>query len=88
MPNHIEVLTQSDLEQIHKGTMQVMNEIGVAFPHQPAVDIFNHNGFRVDGEVVYFDESQLMSLLDNVPALSCMLATLNAVSRSEQAHLF
>ena len=43
-----DVLSAMDLERIHDGTLRVLEEVGVRFPSERALDVLEANGCRVD----------------------------------------
>ena len=51
---HFELLTKSQIEQIHEATLEIMERIGIDFRHPPALDILAHGGAKVDGSRVFF----------------------------------
>ncbi|MGD8622534.1 MAG: trimethylamine methyltransferase family protein [Anaerolineales bacterium] len=63
-----EPLSVSDIEAIHAGTMKILSQTGIGFPHEDALEIFKKQGYRVEDEVVYFEEDQLIALLEKVPS--------------------
>ena len=64
----IELLSASDLEGIHKATMDILQDIGIRFPHPEALEIFKKNGFKVDGQLVFFEEDQVMDRIKDIPS--------------------
>ncbi len=62
-----EFLSPEDVEEIHKTSMKVMENVGVSFPHEDAIAIFEEHGFKTDGEKVFFEEQQVMDALASVP---------------------
>jgi trimethylamine--corrinoid protein Co-methyltransferase len=62
-----EFLSAEDIETIHKTSMQVMENVGVKFPHDEAIALFDEHGFKTDGQKVYFTEQQVMDALASVP---------------------
>ena len=62
------MLGQSDIERIHKTSMQVLAEIGVLFPNQEALAIFEKHGVKVDGQKVFLTEDQVMEAIAQAPA--------------------
>ena len=48
--NRIEVLSQSELEKLKNGTLQILSDIGIYFPSEKALKIFEENGANVDWE--------------------------------------
>ncbi len=62
-----EFLSPDDVEEIHKTSMKVMEQVGVKFPHEGVLELFDKHGFRTEGEKVFFEERQVMDALDSVP---------------------
>jgi len=62
------LLGQSDIERIHRTSMQVLAEIGVLFPNQEALAIFEKHGVKVDGQKVFLTEDQVMEAIAQAPA--------------------
>jgi trimethylamine--corrinoid protein Co-methyltransferase len=44
-----------------------MASVGVSFPHQEALAVFEQHGYKVDGQKVHFEERQVMDALASVP---------------------
>jgi hypothetical protein len=42
------LLTQAELETLKRGTLHVLNEVGVYFPSRTALEIFAEHGAQVD----------------------------------------
>ena len=55
------------LAQIHQATIRVLRKTGMRFLHPKAVELFQENGFRTAGDVVYFTEEQLMHYVSMAP---------------------
>ena len=64
----IELLSGSDLEGIHKATMDILQGTGIRFPHPEALEIFQKNGFKVDGQLVFFQEDQVLDKIKDIPS--------------------
>jgi len=62
-----EFLSPNDVEKIHETSMKVMEHVGVKFPHEDVLELFEEHGFRTDGEKVFFEEQQVMDALASVP---------------------
>ena len=60
-------LTQDDLAKIHRASLRILAEAGVAFPGGPALNLFRDHGFRTAGDKVFIDEAQLSKALATVP---------------------
>ena len=65
--NWCEFLSPSDIQAIHNTSMKLLEEIGILFPEESALEIFRSNGFKVEGKKVYFSEKQVMGAVENVP---------------------
>ncbi|MGD2177039.1 MAG: trimethylamine methyltransferase family protein, partial [Anaerolineae bacterium] len=65
--NWCEFLSPDEVEQIHRTSMQVMEEVGVNFPDEEALAVFEQHGLKTDGEKVFFKEQQVMDALASVP---------------------
>lgn len=65
--NWCEFLSSEDIEEIHKTSMQVMENVGVSFPDADAIAVFDEHGLKTEGEKVFFEEQQVMDALATVP---------------------
>ena len=65
----IELLSASDLDGIHDATMDLLQGTGIRFPHPEVLEIFKKNGFKVDGQLVFFQEDQVMGKIKDIPSL-------------------
>ncbi len=63
-----ELLSTSDLEAIHQATMRILHEVGIRFPHQEALDIFKQHGFRVEDQLVFLEDKQVMDAIKDIPS--------------------
>ena len=54
-------------QMIHEATMQIMAEVGVMFDNDRAIEILKENGIKVEGNVAYFTEEQVMKYVDMAP---------------------
>jgi len=61
------VLSHSDIEQIHRTSMRLLADVGVLFPSDEALAIFEAHGVATDGHCVYLREQQVMAAVDMVP---------------------
>src|SRR3990172_9237148 len=67
LKNWCEFLSPSDIQAIHDTSMKLLNEVGILFPEESAVQIFRDHGFKVEGRKVFFNEEQVMGAVKNVP---------------------
>lgn len=52
------------VEAIHKNTLKILDEIGIAFLDEEALEFMKSKGIRVKGNRAYFTEKQVMDALD------------------------
>ncbi len=62
-----ELLSATDMEQIHKTSMKLLAEVGVDFACEEVLLAFQKFGVRTDGSRVYLVEDQVMKALETVP---------------------
>jgi trimethylamine--corrinoid protein Co-methyltransferase len=62
-----ELLTTEDMEQIHRTSMRLLAEVGVAFAQDDALAVLRKHGVRIDGGRAYPSEDQVMDALKSVP---------------------
>ncbi|MFK7803819.1 MAG: trimethylamine methyltransferase family protein [Anaerolineae bacterium] len=63
-----ELLTEEQLELVHDKSMQILEEGGIAFIYEPALEIFRQHGLKIEGDVVYFDREFVMETLALAPS--------------------
>ena len=63
-----EFLSPTDIQAIHDTSMKLLGEIGILFPQNDALEVFEKHGFIVDGHKVFFKEDQIMDAIKNVPS--------------------
>jgi trimethylamine:corrinoid methyltransferase-like protein len=76
----MDYISDAEVEQIHQATLSVLNEVGVRFPLQRALDTFAAAGARVDFDtrVVKIDADLLMDTLAKAPRFYTMGGRENA----------
>ena len=55
---------QEIVELLHQNSLRILNEIGIAFLSDSALELLKKNGVRVEGNRAYFTEEQVMNALD------------------------
>lgn len=55
---------QEIVELIHKNTLRILEELGIAFLTEESRETLRKNGVRVEGERAYFTEKQVMDALE------------------------
>lgn len=66
----INILTEQQVDAIHKGTLEVLEKTGVVFDHEKALKLFEKNGCKVDYDKkrVYFPPKLVEECLQQSPA--------------------
>ncbi|MEA1964071.1 MAG: trimethylamine methyltransferase family protein [Candidatus Aerophobetes bacterium] len=66
----LEILTEEQLEEIHRGTLEILENTGIVFHHEKALKLFNKNGCKVDFEKrrVYFPPGLVEESLHKCPS--------------------
>ncbi|NOY07563.1 MAG: trimethylamine methyltransferase [Spirochaetes bacterium] len=56
------------LDTIHNHTLELLHDTGIRFSGEKALAVFKKNGFRIDNEMVFFEEKDIRKALKTVPA--------------------
>ncbi len=72
--SYFEVLSDSDMEQIHEATLLVMETTGLDLLYQPAVELLSKAGARVEGSRVFFPRKLVEESVGKAPELFCLHA--------------
>ena len=71
----VNLLDEEAVQLIHRRSMEVLSEIGIAFYDDEAVSILKANGVRVDEDsIAYFDEDTVMHFVKMAPSSFTQLA--------------
>jgi len=62
-----EMLSTADIQRIHDSSMELLSNVGVRFPYEPALAAFREHGVRTEDQRVYLTEEQVMRTLADVP---------------------
>jgi trimethylamine--corrinoid protein Co-methyltransferase len=68
MQNRLQPLKSDQIQIIHNACMRILNTVGVSFKEPEAIEIFKRNGFKIDGDKVFFEETQVLKALETVPS--------------------
>jgi len=60
-------LSTQNMEKIHGAAMDLLKTTGVSFNDEEALEIFKPNGHRVEGKIVFFEESDIKKALKTAP---------------------
>ena len=55
------------LDQIHNYSLKLLKETGIRFPNKEALEIFKRYGFKIEGEMVFFQQQDIEKALETVP---------------------
>ena len=58
---------EKKIQMIHQATMEIMQDVGVRIHNERAIQIFKDNGIRVEGNIAYFTEEQVMEWVKKAP---------------------
>lgn len=68
------LLDDAEIRKIHSAAMEILEKTGIEFQLEKAVALFKRHGFRVDGNVVFFTEEQVMEAVKAAPRTFTMTA--------------
>ena len=64
-----------NVKKIHEASMQILNKTGMKFYHPDALEILKNHGIKVDGNVAYFTEDQIMEWVRKAPSTAPLYAS-------------
>ena len=67
MKKYEQFIAKEDIELIHENTIRILENVGVKFEHEEALEIFRKHGMRVEGDVVYMGAKDVRAALSTVP---------------------
>ena len=62
-----EVLNEDGVELIHQASMEILEEVGIDFRDDEALDMWRRTGAKIDGQTVYLDRNLVMELVSSTP---------------------
>ncbi len=71
---YFEILSESDVEQIHEASLQVMGRVGLDIYYPPALKLLSMAGARVDGNRVFFSKKLVETQIKKAPEQFCLHA--------------
>jgi trimethylamine---corrinoid protein Co-methyltransferase len=66
--DRLKPLNDEHVAFIHDNTVKILSETGMHFPSKEARYIFAKHGFKIEGEIVYFNENNVQKALESVPS--------------------
>ena len=64
MYDRIQTYSAEELNKIHDASIDLLETVGVRFDDYEAIHLFKSNGFKVDGQIVFFAEKNIRRALD------------------------
>lgn len=55
-------------EVIHRSSLKILETTGICLHHPHALELCRQSGFRVDGDMVFFESQRLMNLISQAPS--------------------
>lgn len=68
MYDRMQTLSREEMSRIHDASMDLLQNVGIAFNESEALEIFRKNGFKVDDKKVFFTEEQVMKAVQSAPS--------------------
>ncbi len=68
MYERMHLLSKEDFDKLHRATLEIYKDVGVAFHETEALEIFSRSGARVDGNVVFIGEDLVDKALQSAPS--------------------
>ncbi|MCG8473337.1 MAG: trimethylamine methyltransferase family protein [Desulfobacterales bacterium] len=65
--SEVKVLSPEEMDRVHQGSLKVLEETGVVFHSDEALEIFKENDFKVEGKTVFFSATQVEKALEQAP---------------------
>lgn len=65
--SNFKLVNKSDLQRIHKETIAVLEQTGINFHSEEALEIFKKNGAKTKGQIVYISGEMLEKAINSIP---------------------
>lgn len=66
--SRIKFLSENDMDRIHESSLKVLEETGIVYHHEEAVEHFRKHGAKVDGKHVYIPRAMVEQALRTAPS--------------------
>lgn len=63
----LKLLTPDQMQEVHEKACRILAEKGMVFEANHSLDVFKANGFKVEGNTVYFTKQQIETAVAQVP---------------------
>ena len=74
LKGRLEVLTKEQMKEVHEASLKILEETGVYFNYEEALDYFRKGGARVDGKMVYISRKMVEAALRTAPSIYTLKA--------------
>lgn len=71
-------VTTQNVRRIHEASMRILARTGMKFGHPDAQRVLKENGIRMEGDIAYFTEAQIMKFVGMAPSTFVMEASNHA----------
>lgn len=61
-------MKNNNAQAIHNKTMELLRTVGMRFVHTDAIKVLKSHGVKMDGEIAYFTEDEIMKCVEMTPA--------------------
>ena len=68
MNDRCKQIKDADIKILHNSTVSILTKVGFKFNSREAIDLFNKNGIKTIDDRVFFNEKDIFSALESVPA--------------------
>ncbi|UCH22374.1 MAG: trimethylamine methyltransferase family protein [Deltaproteobacteria bacterium] len=67
MFDRMRAITRKQVQRIHDASMNLLETTGIRFNHPEALEIFKQHGIKVDGNVAFLKEDDVLKALETAP---------------------
>lgn len=65
--SRLKVITDEDMSWIHEASLKILQDTGVLYHNDEALDIFKKHGAKVSGKTVFFHKNMVQEALNSAP---------------------
>jgi trimethylamine--corrinoid protein Co-methyltransferase len=65
----MKIVGQGDLPRIHEASIDILENTGIIFEHEEALEIFKKHGAKVEGKTVFIPRAMAETAMDQTPAV-------------------
>lgn len=68
MLDKVDILTDEQVQRINEEALKILENVGVDFEYEPAIEVLQEHGVRCEGSIAYFDPDFVMARLKEAPS--------------------